>query len=169
MCQQTFVRNLQGFWTFKLKHYLQNIFNLSSAIATAIFFILSAPAWWCFPQSSFMACQQDTMSAGTLCRRRWVPGAANPLMLVPPHCHGFLSHFTLHTHVPNPQDNRMAPHELHDLQLCPLTAYFKVFIKFFPLLVLWNGDYAIAWRDSFCVSDLRAQTRTTKMVFSIFF
>lgn len=32
---------------------------------------------------------------------------------------------------PTPQDNRMAPQQLHVLQLCPFAAYFIVFVEFF--------------------------------------
>lgn len=36
---------------------------------------------------------------------------------------------------PSPQDNRMAPQQLHVLQLCLFTAYFIVFMDFFFLLL----------------------------------
>lgn len=61
------------------------------------FFILSVSAWRCFPQSSFTVWQRDAVSAGTLPRERWVPGAARPLMLLPPHCPYFLGALPQHT------------------------------------------------------------------------
>lgn len=126
--QPKFVRNPRGVQEREINiaaALLQNNLFPSAATATRIwkkkkrkekskhlqFFILSVSAWWCFPQSSFTVCRQDAVSAGTLRRKRWVPGAARPLMLLPAHCHGFLSHFTSHAPSPN-TPNRMTPRGL---------------------------------------------------------
>lgn len=40
----------------------------------------------------------------------------------------------IHPHPLHPQDKRVAPQQLHVLQLCPFTAYFIVFMDFPPIL-----------------------------------
>lgn len=108
-----------------------------------------------FSTIKFYGVPAGHMSAGTLQRKRWVPGAANPLMLLPPHCHGFLSYFTLHTPSPNPQNNGMAPQELHVLWLCPVREYFTFFAPF----------CLMQWRQlSFWAGNLQAWRCKTKMV-----
>lgn len=81
-------------------------------------------------------------------------------MLLPAHCHGFLSHFT--SRAPSPQ------HAKRDgtVRACPLMPHFTVLIHGLKLL-LWNCgdvDNVSALKPSFSAGNLPTQRCKTKMV-----